>query len=169
MPVENVSWHDAQTFIRKLSEKEGKDYRLPAEAEWEYACRSGSSAPFYFGEGVMTGQANYNGERPYGPAGQGENRGKPVTAGSLAKNRWGLYDMHGNVWEWCADWYEKDYYKNSPAEDPPGPAGGKFRVARGGSFLSGAVDCRSAKRRFCVPKHKTRDIGFRVCLSLDLR
>ncbi|MHC4662850.1 MAG: SUMF1/EgtB/PvdO family nonheme iron enzyme [Planctomycetota bacterium] len=169
LPVENVSWHDAQTFIRKLSEKEGKDYRLPTEAEWEYACRASSSSPFYFGEAVTTDQVNYNGEKPYGPAGQGDNREKPTPAGSLGKNKWGLSDMHGNVWEWCADWYEKDYYKNSPAEDPQGPGGGKFRVARGGSFFTGGRECRSAKRRFCVPKHKTRDIGFRVCLPINER
>jgi formylglycine-generating enzyme required for sulfatase activity len=127
LPVETVSWDDAQEFIKKLSAKEGVKYRLPTEAEWEYACRAGSTTKFYFGEdeSKLDEYAWYH----------NNSDGKTHPVGQKKPNAWGLYDMHGNVWEWCQDWYGADYYKNSPAEDPQGPASAESRVLRGGGEL----------------------------------
>jgi formylglycine-generating enzyme required for sulfatase activity len=136
-PVERVSWNDVQEFIKKLNAKEGGDkYRLPTEAEWEYACRAGSNGKWHFGD-----NENQLGDYAWYTANSG-NETKPV--GQKKPNAFGLHDMHGNVWEWCQDWYGKDYYGNSPKTDPTGPSSGSYRVYRGGSWPDTAPDARCA-------------------------
>jgi formylglycine-generating enzyme required for sulfatase activity len=125
-PVEKVSWNDIQDFIRKLNAKTGKHYRLPTEAEWEYACRSGGKVQTYCGSNSASSVAWY---------GEGWDRGHH-TVGGKSPNGLGLYDMSGNVTEWVQDWYDENYYKNSPENDPSGPSGGSDRGVRGGSWLS---------------------------------
>jgi formylglycine-generating enzyme required for sulfatase activity len=161
-PVEMVSWNDAVEFCKKLSAKTGQTVRLPTEAEWEYACRAGTTTPFNTGETISTDQANYIGNFTYGSGRKGENRKKTVAVGSFAANGFGLYDMHGNVLEWCQDWYDEGYYKKSPTEDPLGPEKGQGRVLRGGSWAVGPWYCRSALRRGSAPAGGLGDIGFRV-------
>jgi uncharacterized protein (TIGR02996 family) len=169
-PVEQVSWEDAQAFLAKLTarpeEKEaGWTYRLPSEAEWEYACRGGasSSTPFCFGRSLASAQANFDGAYPYGGAEKGPSLGRTCPAGSYRPNAWGLFDLHGNVWDWCSDWYAKDYYGKSPAQDPLGPSSGSFRVVRGGSWGdAGGRDCRAASRSGSAPSSRDYYLGFRV-------
>ncbi|MHC4641530.1 MAG: formylglycine-generating enzyme family protein, partial [Planctomycetota bacterium] len=132
-PVVKVSWSDAVEFCNRLSEKEGRIYRLPTEAEWEYACRAGTTTPFYTGETINTSQVNFNGDPISGYVTKGIDRGRTTSVGSFQPNGFGLYDMHGNVWEWCIDWYAEDYYKVSPSTDPQGPPTGMSRVIRGGA------------------------------------
>jgi formylglycine-generating enzyme required for sulfatase activity len=159
-PVENVSWEDAVAFIEKLngmpSEKDaGRVYRLPTEAEWEYACRAGSESAYCFGDTLVTLQQY---------AWFGENSGsKTHPVGKKQPNAWGLYDMHGNVWEWCYDW-DGDY-SSAAVADPSGPARGSYRVLRGGSWVNEAALCRSARRRWFVPSFRFNSVGFRVALS----
>ena len=135
LPVEMVSWNDCQEFIKKLRIKDKTPYRLPTEAEWEYCCRAGTKTPFHFGETISTGQANYDGNFIYGNGKKGLNRKKTMPVGSFPANAWGLHDMHGNLWEWCQDWYG-DYPQNDVV-DPQGPNEGKARVLRGGSWNDG--------------------------------
>ena len=163
-PVEQVSWEDAVEFCRKLSRKEGRTYRLPTEAEWEYACRAGTTTPFHFG-GILNGkEANCDGNYPYGTGIKGPYLKETATVGSYAPNAWGLYDMHGNVYEWCADSYDSDYYGDSPTDDPTGPATRSYRVVRGGSWGSFAGSCRSAFRGNFSPGIRFSGLGFRVAL-----
>ncbi|MBM4096714.1 MAG: hypothetical protein FJ261_08050 [Planctomycetes bacterium] len=169
LPVETVSWEDAFLFCLKLSEfpeerKAGHVYRLPAEAQWEYACRAGTTTPFHFGKALNGAQANCNGIYPYGTTTKGPNLGKTSAVGSYPANAWGLHDMHGNVWEWCADWYGGVYLAGS-VTDPIGPATGSIRVYRGGSWRFDAVHCRSANRLRLDPSVRRNDLGFRVALS----
>lgn len=164
-PVENVSWNKAQEFITKLNKQTGKTYRLPTEAEWEYACRAGTETVFNTGKNITTDQANYDGQYPYADYPKGMYRECTTDAGTFEPNAWGLYDMHGNVWEWCSDWYEEEYYTNSPDTDPKGPASGEFRVIRGGSWFSGAVMCRSARRYSQYPTNTKNYLGFRLVIS----
>jgi formylglycine-generating enzyme required for sulfatase activity/uncharacterized caspase-like protein len=176
-PVEMVSWDDAVEFCRRLSElpeekRAGRKYRLPTEAEWEYACRAGSPSyqAFHVGNALSSRQANFNGNSPYGGAEKGEYLGRTAKVGSYKPNAFGLYDMHGGVWEWCADRYDKDYYKSSPRADPPGPreAAGPERVLRGGSWASDAADCRAARRLHDSPAARPyRNRGFRVALNVS--
>jgi uncharacterized protein (TIGR02996 family) len=168
-PVETVSWEDAQAFLEKLAalpeEKEkGWKYHLPSEAEWEYSCRGGasSSTPFCFGASLSSTQANFNGEYPYGGAEKGPYLGRTCPAASYRPNAWGLFDTHGNVWEWCKDWYANDYYGNSPAQDPLGPSNGSLRVIRGGSWGGYGLDCRAANRHGLTPSRRFYYLGFRV-------
>jgi len=133
-PVEDVFWDDAVEFCRKLSAKEGKEYRLPTEAEWEYACRAGTTTVFHFGDTSNGREANCKGTIPYGTEEKGPNLERPTVVGSYRPNSFGLYDMHGNVWQWCADWFGADYYAASPPNDPQGPDSGTVRVFRGGSW-----------------------------------
>ncbi len=166
-PVEMVSWEDAIAFCKKLSElpeekKAGRVYRLPTEAEWEYACRAGTKTVFHYGDSLSSKQANFDGNDPYGGADKGPNLNRTAKVGSYAPNAFGLYDMHGNVWEWCQDWYNGGYYKNSPKEDPPGPAQASDRVVRGGSWYSHGWDCRSAGRHRLGPASRFASLGFRV-------
>src|SRR5262249_39654904 len=125
-PVEDVEWAEAVEFCKKLSElpeevKAGRKYRLPTEAEWEYACRAGTTTPFAFGNNLTLDQANFDGRFENAGPQPAKWLGRPSAVGSYKPNAWGLYDMHGNVWEWCQDWYQPDYYTKSPKQDPPGP------------------------------------------------
>jgi formylglycine-generating enzyme required for sulfatase activity len=165
LPVENVSWNDAVEFCRRLSSQTGKTYRLPTEAEWEYACRAGTTTPFAFGPSLSSAQANFNGSYPYGEAAKGVYREKTMPVGSFAPNAFGLYDMHGNVWEWCQDWHDKDYYWQSPGNNPQGPTSGTYRVLRGGSWDYNGDYCRSGNRSGNSPDSRTHYLGFRVVVS----
>jgi formylglycine-generating enzyme required for sulfatase activity len=173
-PAENVSWDEAREFCEKLTARDTKKpagwvYRLPTEAEWEYACRGGTPSyqTFAFGNTIGSTQANLRGEGPWpweGP--KGPDLKRTCTVGSYRPNGFGLYDMHGNVWEWCGDWWAESYYRKSPWKDPTGPAedtGGK--VARGGSWNLNGWDCRSACRGLSLPlATRGNYIGFRVAL-----
>jgi len=161
-PVEQVSWHDAAAFCRKLSEKTGRTVRLPTEAQWEYACRAGSATTFHYGDRLSSDQANFDGNDTYGGVSKGVYRQKTVPVGSFQPNAFGLHDMHGNVWEWCADWHGEDYYANSPSTDPVGPSSGTGRILRGGSWCNHADYCRSATRVRYKPDDRIDHIGFRV-------
>ena len=160
-PVEQVSWNDVQEFIRKLNEREGTNkYRLPTEAEWEYAARAGTTTPFHTGSCLTTDQANFDGNYPLSGCSKGEFRQKTVRAGNFAPNAWGLYDMHGNVWEWCQDW--KGDYPSGSVTDPEGPSSGSGRVLRGGSWLGDAKLCRSALRLDGDPTVRDGSVRFRL-------
>jgi formylglycine-generating enzyme required for sulfatase activity/serine/threonine protein kinase len=168
-PVEQVCWEEAAEFCRRLSaapaEKEAEwAYRLPTEAEWERACRARTTTPFSFGTTLSSWQANFNGQYPYGAAPPGAHVKKTTKVGSFQANAFGLHDMHGNVWEWCADYYDEIYYATSPPQDPVGPPQGHFRMLRGGSWDSTGAQCRSAARKFAPPDHRTNECGFRVVL-----
>jgi uncharacterized protein (TIGR02996 family) len=163
-PAENVSWDDCQEFCRKLGLKTGWRFRLPTEAEWEYACRAGTTTPFFFGDTISTDQANYDGNAAYGRGKKGAFRQQTTPAGSFPPNAWGLYEMHGNVWEWCADLYAP--HDQCEATDPTNITRGTNRVLRGGSWSMGPFACRSACRSWIADR--CRDfIGCRVCLCLD--
>lgn len=158
LPVENVSWDDASDFCRKLSEQTGKEYRLPTEAEWEYACLAGSTGKYCFGDdkALLKDYAWYN-----------ENSGsKTHPVGEKLPNDWGLHDMHGNVWEWCQDWYDENYYaelsKKSEAANPQGPASGDYRVLRGGSWDFNQDNARAVYRNDYLPAFRDYRFGFRV-------
>ena len=158
-PVGSTSWKDAVKFCRHLSEQEGATYRLPTDAEWEYACRAGTTTRFYTGETISTDQANYKPGRW-----KGVYRKKKLPVGSFPPNAFGLYDMHGNVWEWCEDWYEDHYYRTSPMNDPKGPATGEDHVLRGGSWNLGPWFARSANRTGLTPVNEESHCGFRARL-----
>jgi sulfatase modifying factor 1 len=144
-PVEQVSWDDVQGFIAELKRRlPGLPVRLPSEAEWEYACRAGTTTPFSFGDRITPELVNYDGNNPYAGGEKGLYRQKTVPVASLPANGWGLYEMHGNVWEWCADWYAD--YSTEPQVDPQGPATGGGRVLRGGSWFDDGGGVRSARR-----------------------
>ncbi|MCY2995663.1 MAG: SUMF1/EgtB/PvdO family nonheme iron enzyme [Planctomycetota bacterium] len=168
LPVEQVSWDDAGDFCRKLSRlpaetAAGRVYCLPTEAQWEYACRAGTTTPFNLGLSLNGTDANINGSFPYGTEQKGPNLQRTTTVGSYRPNAFGLYDMHGNVREWCADWCVAGYDATSPVSDPSGPSSGSYRVVRGGSWLNAAKYCRSASRTGHKPKDRLNYMGFRVC------
>lgn len=163
-PVEQVSWDDAQDFIRKQNSRTGKQFRLPTEAEWEYAARAGTSTPFAFGSTIATDQVNF-GHYSYGKPPNELLREMTTPVGSFRANGFGLYDMHGNVWEWCQDWYAADYYYSSPRHNPQGPSSGSYRVLRGGSWNSDAGMCRSAGRRGSNSGDRGFIIGLRLVLG----
>ena len=163
-PVERVSWEDAQEFCKRLSAKTGKDYRLPSEAQWEYACRAGTETPFHFGETITTELANYNGDSTYNNSPKGQRRGETSEVGIFPANEWGLHDMHGNVWEWCEDDYHNNY-DDAPNDGSAWVESDRTktnRLLRGGSWAALPANCRSACRN-----NFTRvfdfNIGFRVC------
>jgi formylglycine-generating enzyme required for sulfatase activity len=167
-PVESVIWDEAVEFCKKLSElpeekTAGRVYRLPTEAEWEYACRAGTKTVFHYGDSLSSKQANFNGDQPYGSAEKGVRIGKSTQCGSYAPNRWGLFDMHGNVCEWCLD-AARPYTANA-VEDPRGSeAAGGSRVLRGGGWRGVAWPCRCAMRSPYPLSSRINDVGFRVVL-----
>ena len=163
LPVENVSWEDAVSFCNKVNQKTGQGFCLPTEAQWEYACRAGTTTPFYFGSELNGTQANCNGNYPYGTTIKGPRLGKTSPVGSYPANGWGLHDMHGNVLELCLDWYGA--YGNSRVTDPQGAQSGEKRVMRGGSWFNFALYCRSAYRNSYNPIFHDITVGFRVCLN----
>ncbi|NET14888.1 MAG: formylglycine-generating enzyme family protein [Okeania sp. SIO1H6] len=162
-PVETVTWHNATTFCQNLSKKIGKTYKLPSESQWEYACRAGTTTPFYFGETITTDLVNYNGNYTYGDAPKGEYRGETTDVGSFPPNAFGLYDMHGNVWEWCQDiWH--DNYEGAPNDGSAWETGGdsKIRVLRGGYWEDEPGNCRSGFRLWGDAGFCSNNRGFRV-------
>ena len=161
-PVEGVSWDDAQEFCRRLSKKEGKTYRLPTEAEWEYACRAGTTSKYNLGNQISPHEANIDGLRVFNGDSKGPALGRPTTVGSYTANAFRLYDMHGDVWQWCQDWYGENYYLSSSPDDPQGPSVGSFRVIRGGSWQSDVFVCRSAFRHAVEPVYRLNYLGFRA-------
>jgi len=172
-PVGNVSWNDAVAFCEWLSRAEAQTYRLPTEAEWEYACRARTTAKYSTGDDPESpaiignvadrmAKAKYPGFGWAIAAQDGFVNTAPV--GQFRSNPFGLYDMHGNVWEWCRDGYEADYYRRSPGVDPSGPTQAAQRVDRGGSWCSAPGDCRSAKREGRTPGDRFNGLGFRVAL-----
>ena len=152
-----VSWDDAMVFCRKLSAMTGTAVRLPTEAEWEYACRAGTTTAYSFGDDASKlGDYAWYSENAFD-----KDEKYPHPVGRKQPNAWGLYDMHGNVWEWCADWYA-DSYANADARDPKGSASGSARVLRGGSWFTSPQYCRAAYRRWITPDYRYDGIGFRV-------
>ena len=167
-PAENVSWDTVQEFIQRLNEQmDSNHFRLPTEAEWEYACRGGTTTPFSFDEQITTDQVNYDDDNPYNNGPKGEYRGKTVAVKELPCNDWGLYQMHGNVWEWCQDWLGD--YPTKTMVDPAGPAAGGKRVLRGGSWADGGGSVRSASRFAYVPGYRNRLFGFRLARGQTAR
>jgi formylglycine-generating enzyme required for sulfatase activity len=178
LPVESISWYDAILFCNKLSQNHGltpvyevkgtgvmwdrnaDGYRLPTEAEWEYACRAGTSTPYNTGINITTEQANYDGTYPYNNNAQGAFHEKTMPVGSYPANAWGLYDMHGNVFEWCWDWYAN--YVRGEQTDPTGPVSGTFRIIRGGSWVNGGSTLRSSCRGIFISGDGNERIGFRL-------
>ena len=163
-PVEKVSWDDIRRFVRRLNAKEGsRDYRLPTEAEWEYACRAGTTTPFSFGNTISANtQANYNGNYPYGGGAKGKYRKTTTAVGSFPANSFGLYDMHGNVYEWVQDIYKDTAYDDHARNDPVYEKSGSYRVSRGGSWDADAGYARCANRGYFDPDRRFSGIGFRV-------
>lgn len=167
-PVENVSWDDAQEFINKLNAKnDGLVYRLPSEAEWEYAARAGSSTPFSVGASMSPDDANFDSRYPYGDAAKGQYIVKPEPVGSYKANAFGLYDMHGNVWEWVEDIYVKEGYAGIPANGTANGSNGDpyKRVRRGGGWDSWGKALRSANRGWKNPRDRNPNGGFRVAAT----
>lgn len=193
LPVEGVNWYEAIEFCNELSKLDGfepyyalsdikrseaaivsatvtiaggKGYRLPTEAEWEFACRGGDRGPYHFGLEPTGREANIKpamvGGGYGGPSPKWPEVGRPMRVGSYLPNARGLYDMHGNVAEWCWDWYDKDYYRRSPVDDPTGPGKGTQRVLRGGSWMVLEANCRSASRFYHTPDERKNYAGFRV-------
>ena len=150
LPVTNVSWEDCQGFIKKLNANTDGGYRLPTEAEWEYACRAGTTTAYSYGDKMTSKDANLDDLKIK----------KPVIVGSYRPNAFGLYDMHGNVWEWCEDWYAK--YSDGAVMDPKGPMTGKGRVLRGGSFNLVVLGARSSFRINLLQTDRTPDLGCRL-------
>ena len=166
-PVDSVSWYDAVEFCKRLSVHTNRQYRLPTEAEWEYACRAGTTTPFHFGLSITTDLANYDGCYTYGDGPKGEYREETTPVGLFeVANAFGLYDMHGNVWEWCADHWHDDY-KGAPTDGSSWLTKDSEakRVIRGGSCLSNPWGCRSAYRFYNSPEDRYDIIGFRVVCS----
>jgi formylglycine-generating enzyme required for sulfatase activity len=191
-PVDKVGWYDAIQFCNELSRLDkfqlyyqltdvvrdgdsiisakvairgGHGYRLPTEAEWEFACRAESVSPYHYGQAMNGNAANLKGATipgGYGGEIRGPNLQRTCPRGSYAPNAWGLYDMHGNVGEWCWDYYEKGYYAVAPHKDPTGPATGMHRVWRGGSWMVGETSCRSASRNSHTPDERKDYLGFRI-------
>jgi formylglycine-generating enzyme required for sulfatase activity len=168
LPVENVSWEDATAFCLTLSGRTKQKIELPKEAQWEFACRAGTTTPFHFGSKLNGDLANCHGDAPYGTEVKGANRKKTVDVGSYPANPWGLHDMHGNVWEWCCDRYGpydklenlKDFFRLTNQTD-------NRRVLRGGSWDDFARNCRAASRDDDSPDRCYDFYGFRVCIRLD--
>jgi formylglycine-generating enzyme required for sulfatase activity len=166
-PVENVTFYDIEQFLARLNDHDAGSsirlkYRLPTEAEWEYACRAGTTGPFSTGENITTDQANYNGRFPYAAFPAGAFRQRPTPVGSFPSNRWGLADMHGNVWEWTSDWYGPYSDGETANIDPRGPETGEKRVIRGGSWYFDGNSARCALRYTHAPKDRGFSLGLRL-------
>jgi formylglycine-generating enzyme required for sulfatase activity len=180
-PVENISWYDAIEFCARLSRERKMDYRLPTEAQWEYACRAGTTTPFHFGETLSTSLANYDGNYTYGPGEKGEYREETTPVKTFPSNPWGLYDLHGNVWEWCLDPWHESYHEKKQTDSEVWDEeksrelyllnrnnvkqllnDGRLRVVRGGSWLDDPRFCRSADRGRVNPVFHDDSVGFRV-------
>jgi len=170
-PVENVTFRDVEQYLAKLNERPAATlrYRLPTEAEWEYACRAGTTGPFSTGDNLTTSQANYNGRQPYASFPAGEFRQRPTAVATFPLNPWGLADMHGNVWEWTSDWYGPYVEGASANIDPKGPASGEKRVIRGGSWFFDANSARCGLRYTHDPKDKGFSLGFRLAADRRAR
>jgi uncharacterized protein (TIGR02996 family) len=176
-PVTHVFWDECQAFCRELSEMTAKSFHLPTEARWEYACRAGSTTAYYLGNGPnamkQAGWCNHDGAwgtgQRFPPGYLHDGKGaEPKPVGLFAPNAWGLFDMHGNVWEWCQDWYERYHCPERDWIDPAGPNTGTMRVLRGGCFFNDVLQCRSAFRTGFEPDFiRTETVGFRVCLCQD--
>jgi sulfatase modifying factor 1 len=175
LPVEMVSWEDAMEFCRRLTEMErtagrlpgALAYCLPTEAQWEFACRAGTTTATAFGNSLSSQEANFDGSYPYGGGWwrKGPNLGRTTQVGSYTANSWGFHDMHGNVWEWCADWYGS--YPTGSVTDPAGAGSGTDRVYRGGGWGSSGGDCRSAGRGRDTPGNRNFALGFRPSLRSE--
>jgi formylglycine-generating enzyme required for sulfatase activity len=176
-PIENVSWNDVQVFCKKLNAKAEErrfrvTYRLPTEAEWEYAARGGpvtSSKPYHAGppsDSLSSVQANFDGNSPAGRAPKGPYLQRTCKVASYRPNRLGLYDVHGNLWEWTADWYDDKYYGKSPRKDPAGPTTGSSKAFRGGSFGQPGAILRVANRGCSEPNTHYEFLGFRVAATI---
>jgi uncharacterized protein (TIGR02996 family) len=170
-PVECVSWEDCQEFCQHLREADGLEsglpspYRLATEAEWEFACRGGTTTPFSFGESISPKQANFHTSYRSETRPTDKARQETTPVGQFPSNAWGLADMHGNVYEWCADWYAP--HPVTAVSDPTGPDKGNVRVLRGGSWHSLAGRCRSSSRGWGAPGYRGSDVGCRVCFRMD--
>jgi len=154
-PVENVNWYDAQRFINKLNLQNGTTYRLPTEAEWEYACRSGGKSERYCGSNTAVDSAWYD----------RNSNSKPHAAGQKLPNALGIHDMSGNVWEWVNDRFQREYYNDSPSHNPEGPAAGIKRGMRGGSWYNDSKNVRSAVRGSDEPENRSINLGFRLAFT----
>ena len=164
-PVELISWNDCEEFFTKVNQLQPNlNLRFPTEAEWENACRAGTTTPFSFGDNITTDQANYDGNYPYNGAKKGIYRKSTIGVTDLPCNQWGLYQMHGNVWEWCSDWHGDDYDINALV-DPTGPAIGSYRVVRGGSWYGDARFLRAALRGALDPGDRDLILGLRCALG----
>ena len=162
-PVVNVDWNDAVAFCEWLSLKEGKSYQLPSEAQWEYACRAGTTTPYHFGSVNDGEKANINGDYPYGVETKGPNLKRTTPVGSYAGNAFGLYDMHGNAYEWCQDRADfKAYAARTGVTIDPLITGTTGRIQRGGSWNDAGIYCRSANRIWFIPRYRSSCLGFRV-------
>ena len=174
-PVEKVNWYAAVEFCERLSKLTGRNYRLPSEAEWEYACRAGTTTPFYFGETITPKLANYDGDYSYGNRPKGEDRKQTTPVGQFPANAFGLYDMHGNVWEWCADNMHNNY-ENAPTDGSAWADSNKkdssknYTVLRGGSWNNDSDVCRSAYRNSYINRHDIHynGFGFRIVCALGI-
>ncbi|MEB3342522.1 formylglycine-generating enzyme family protein, partial [Okeania sp.] len=165
-PVEWVSWQNAVEFCQKLSEKTGKIYTLPSESQWEYSCRTGTTTPFYFGETITPELVNYDGNYPYGNAPKGKYLAETTNVEAFKPNAFGLYDMHGNIWEWCQDvWHEN--YNGAPTDGSAWEVGGdsNIRVLRGGCWYGYSRSCRSARRNYGNAVILNNNRGFRVAIK----
>jgi formylglycine-generating enzyme required for sulfatase activity len=166
-PVEQVSWQEAQAFCRRATETTGHGIRLPTEAEWEYACRAGTVTIFHYGDQASGHHMNHYAHFPWGDFAPLPNPNETTSVGSYPPNPWGLFDCHGNVWEWCADWYSGSFYSSGSACDPLCTDANitRRRVCRGGAWSSRPEGCRASTRYVLSPHGKEQDVGFRVVFT----